>query len=70
MVALLGGKEDCRCGEHTAIVFSAGTSILILTYSPFVSSAVAKNVTRSPVRGVLDGAWKILRHGLLLALAP
>jgi hypothetical protein len=48
----------------------AEVSFLILTYWPFVSSAVAKKVTRSPVTVFLDGARQILRrHGFLLAFA-
>jgi hypothetical protein len=47
--------ERLRVGEMVVCDNPRGTpaeaSFLILTYSPFVSLAVVKNVTRSPVRG-------------------
>src|SRR4028118_1569117 len=50
----------------------AEVSFLILTYSPSVSSAVAKNVTRSPVRGfsMVRGSSSVMGASSLLLLTP
>jgi hypothetical protein len=49
----------------------AEVSFLILTYSPSVSSAVAKNVTRSPVRrfSMVRGRSSVMVAPLLLPLS-